>query len=443
MNVNSLSDDPPPRRPAHPLAAVLLLLATGGAAVVVAVAGHVPAADAAILASPLAGVALVLLDGRIRLTRLMRRAAIRLPAAPLLVFAWSKTMPDSAGAPSAGEIALAAAFVAALGAGAFTYDHLLSLVTKRLFGFPPPPDRAPLVRRLFEGALRGALLVGTLLPLLFAVAQTHRLKLTTKAPPLPEFSAGCEEVRFETDDGLTLAGWFFPAKYRDTHRHSAVVVCHGLNANKENFHSHGLFLHQRLGCHVLVFDFRGHGESDGHLTTFGALERRDVAAAVDYLRSRPDVDPGRVFGLGFSMGASALLMAAAERPDLFRAIACDCPFGDLSAMARARVSGLPEWCRPLFLEALEPAARLYLGGPVSSVSPRREAEGLTTPLLLIHGDADSVIPCEETLRIHAAAPKGAGLMVVHGAGHAGSHAQNALEYERRVLDHFRRNDRLP
>ena len=65
-------------------------------------------------------------------------------------------------------------------------------------------------------------------------------------------------------------------------------------------------------ANVLLFDFRGHGESDGHTVRFGAGERRDVLAAVAYLRERRPGQARQVVGLGVSMGAATLTLAAAE-----------------------------------------------------------------------------------------------------------------------------------
>ena len=67
-----------------------------------------------------------------------------------------------------------------------------------------------------------------------------------------------------------------------------------------------------LAANVLLFDFRGHGDSDGHTISLGRHERLDVLAAVHYLRAQRAEQARTVMGLGISMGASALTHAAAE-----------------------------------------------------------------------------------------------------------------------------------
>ena len=66
----------------------------------------------------------------------------------------------------------------------------------------------------------------------------------------------------------------------------------------------------RHGYGVLIFDPRGTGESEGDPYRWGG--ERDVKAALDYLRGRPDVDPQRIGGLGLSLGGELMLQTAGE-----------------------------------------------------------------------------------------------------------------------------------
>jgi dienelactone hydrolase len=72
----------------------------------------------------------------------------------------------------------------------------------------------------------------------------------------------------------------------------------------------------RHGYGVLVFDRRGEGASEGDPNALGWGFDRDLKGALTYLRSRPDVDPRRIGGLGLSVGGEALLQTAAETSDL-------------------------------------------------------------------------------------------------------------------------------
>jgi fermentation-respiration switch protein FrsA (DUF1100 family) len=72
----------------------------------------------------------------------------------------------------------------------------------------------------------------------------------------------------------------------------------------------------RHGYGVLLFDRRGEGASDGDSNLFGWGGDKDILAAVDYLQTRPDVDPGRIGGIGFSVGGELMLQTAAETDEL-------------------------------------------------------------------------------------------------------------------------------
>ena len=71
----------------------------------------------------------------------------------------------------------------------------------------------------------------------------------------------------------------------------------------------------RHGYGVLLFDRRGEGESEGDPNSWGWGGGQDVKAAIAYLQHRPDVDPGRIGGIGLSVGGEMMLETAAETDD--------------------------------------------------------------------------------------------------------------------------------
>ncbi len=78
------------------------------------------------------------------------------------------------------------------------------------------------------------------------------------------------------------------------------------------------------GYGVLLYDKRGTGESEGDPHLFGWDAQPDVAGALDYLESRPDVDPDRIGAIGLSLGGEILLEAAAH-DERIRAVVADGP----------------------------------------------------------------------------------------------------------------------
>ena len=94
-------------------------------------------------------------------------------------------------------------------------------------------------------------------------------------------------------------------------RNGAAVIIPG--RTKSQPHARMLIEH---GYGVLLYDRRGEGASEGDPNLYGWGGSRDIHAAVDFLQDRPNVDPGRIGGLGLSVSGEMLLQAAAESTDL-------------------------------------------------------------------------------------------------------------------------------
>ncbi len=116
-------------------------------------------------------------------------------------------------------------------------------------------------------------------------------------------------------DGLRLRGWYVPSRNR-----AAVIALHGTGSSRMGVARHATML-ARHGYGVLALDLRGHGESDGRSTSAGWIMDDDVAAAVDWLAARRDVDPGKVALLGVSMGAEVALRVAARHREVRATVA--------------------------------------------------------------------------------------------------------------------------
>lgn len=282
------------------------------------------------------------------------------------------------------------------------------------------------------GLLLGVII---LLPLLNLIVGIFPPTLKTFDDPA-HYNLPYEKVSFTTSDGVTLRGWFIPAAVDDsTGKKAAILVGHGYPFDKANILRHGRFLHSRF--HLLFFDFRYFGDSDGAYTTAGLLETRDVEAAVAYLNQREDVDPLRIGALGFSMSAAAFILT---RSSGIRAIVADSSYASLEELIGRQFFFLPDPLNWPFVMLTNLWARLLLGIDAQQAAPREAVRTLRIPLLLIHGDADFQIPVSHTKEIVANAdPSLTELWIVPGAGHGSAHAQEGARYEARVLQFFLRH----
>ncbi len=218
---------------------------------------------------------------------------------------------------------------------------------------------------------------------------------------------GMEAVEFRSDDGLLLRGWFAPGR-----EGSAVVLVHGLGADRAELLPEAAVLH-RHGHGVLLFDSRASGQSEGTLASWGDRERKDVAAALRLVRTRPGVDPARVGLYGFSVGASAVALAAAADPSV-RAVALGPLWPSLEAELRQKFrvgrGRSPLLARLVFrlagvrVDAVRPADAL------PKIPPR--------PLLFISGTRDEDTPSAIVDGLAATVP-GTLRWQVPGAGHGG------------------------
>jgi uncharacterized protein len=134
--------------------------------------------------------------------------------------------------------------------------------------------------------------------------------LTTHAPrwAIDESAVGIphEEIRIEMRDGRKLAAWYVPSR-----NGAAVLLSHGSGGSRGRVPAHVRML-ARHGYGVLALDNPGNGESAGHSNGLGDNAQPGIAAAIDYLARRPDVNPKRIAGFGVSLGGEVLLDAAAH-----------------------------------------------------------------------------------------------------------------------------------
>jgi pimeloyl-ACP methyl ester carboxylesterase len=172
-----------------------------------------------------------------------------------------------------------------------------------------------LPRRIGRRALVTLGLVALGYLVLFPVGGAIYVTRTPREPIDGTFSVPHREVAFETADGLTIRGWYAPSQ-----NGAAIVLVHGSGGNRQGPRKHAQLLAQH-GYGVLLYDARGRGQSDGDPQGFDWTWQPDVDAAIDFVKARPDVQDGRVGGVGLSAGAEALIEAAARRADLRAVVA--------------------------------------------------------------------------------------------------------------------------
>jgi hypothetical protein len=190
-----------------------------------------------------------------------------------------------------------------------------------------------------------------------------------------------EDVRFDTADGVTLHGWFVPApRARWT-----LLFFHG-NAGNVSHRLETLALLHELGESVLLFDYRGYGQSEGAPSEAGLV--RDAEAAWRYLTQTRGIDAGRIVLMGRSLGGAVAAQLARRRPAA--GLVLESTFTSVPELAGDLYPWLP--ARALARVRLD---TLY--------AVRR----LELPLLVVHSETDEIVPVAHGRRLYeaASAPK--------------------------------------
>lgn len=237
-----------------------------------------------------------------------------------------------------------------------------------------------------------------------------------------------EEISFSTKDGIVIKGWFVKA---DSNSGAAVLVCHGLGASRCNLLPIVAMWHT-AGINVLVFDFRGHGNSGGRAVSFGAKERFDVVAAREYLKTRADIDT--VYAHALSMGAAAVLEAVGNGAE-FDGIVLDTPYYEFKAVAGAYAAAIPGGIGQYIYRAGMPISCALTGENLYSFAPGKSASRVKpgTPVVVFRSSEDGTIPPGEALRVFKELPGPKRLVTAEGAGHGQAYAVLGRVYEEAIF----------
>ncbi|MBS1187688.1 MAG: alpha/beta hydrolase [Burkholderiaceae bacterium] len=207
-----------------------------------------------------------------------------------------------------------------------------------------------------------------------------------------------ERVYFDSADGTRLSGWFIPAQGVASPKEAKGTVIH-LHGNAQNMTAHWNFAGfvPSRGYNLFTFDYRGYGESEGAPGPQGVFE--DSIAALDYLRSRTDIDTSRIFVFGQSLGGMLAIAAAGASPQGIRAVLAEAPAHSYSAWANDRLPGSgramdDSWTATAFVAKLAPI-----------------------PLMLIHGTRDAVVPYTHSEKLLAEAGEPKRLVQIKGGDH--------------------------
>jgi uncharacterized protein len=224
-----------------------------------------------------------------------------------------------------------------------------------------------------------------------------------------------EKVSFATSSGKILAGILHHPI--DDLSDGAVILCHGMDSNKssEKLVHLGRVLANR-GIVTLRFDFAYAGESSekfADITYSGEVE--DLRAAYSLMRNRY---AGKIGILGSSMGGTVALLFAAEEPGIAALVTIAAPVHPEAFPRRIlNPEQLQRWRERGFTFYNGQRLNLTLLEDLETIDVLQAARKIACPVLIIHGDADEIVPVEEAHELNACLAGRKKLIIMKGADH--------------------------
>ncbi len=268
-------------------------------------------------------------------------------------------------------------------------------------------------------------------------------------------TADAEKLAVTTADGYQLVGVHFSptlpqndassalpqvsSSKVDSASHNWVLLLHGYTGWKEELYPIA-YQYVMRGYHALVPDMRCSGESDGDFIGMGWTDRQDNLLWLSEILS---LDPdANIVIHGQSMGASCALMMSGETlPAQVSAIISDCAYTDAYSMFAKQMKdwfGLPSF--PL-LDSMNLVLQLRGGYDLKDASALAAVQKTSLPVLIIHGEADDMIPVSMAHELYEAAPGEKELLIIPGAGHAQAMDKDPELYYETVFSFLRKGHR--
>jgi len=251
-----------------------------------------------------------------------------------------------------------------------------------------------------------------------------------------------------TNQGQQLIGILHvPDDLKSGKKVPGIAMFHGFTGQKSE--AHRLFVYVatalcRAGYVVLRFDFRGSGDSDGEFEDMTVPEEvSDAVQALAFLSERESVNSEMMGVIGLSMGGRvAAILASKDRRVKFVVLYS----AALTPLRQRFLEGLDKGS----LDRLENGEAVmisngwYLKKPffetLDTPVPLEVMNMITAPILIVHGDADEVVPQEGAQRgyevVKSLNSKNE-LYVVKGGNHVFSRREHTQEVTEKTLEWLR------
>ncbi len=239
-----------------------------------------------------------------------------------------------------------------------------------------------------------------------------------------------EDVFCLSDDGLRLHATWFPGK--DPKK---VVICfHGYTSQGMSDYVGLSDYYRRQGFGMLLVDERAHGDSEGEYIGFGCLDRQDAMGWIEWILNRCGEEI-QILLHGTSMGGATVLMTSGlELPSQVKGIVSDCGFTSAKEVFTHVLHSMYHLPAFPMIQIASLVNKSKAGYGLNECNAAEEVKKATVPILLIHGDADTFVPCKMCEKIYENCASEKKMLIVEGAAHAESYYKDMEAYEEALSD---------
>lgn len=238
-----------------------------------------------------------------------------------------------------------------------------------------------------------------------------------------------EDVYKHSCDGLRLHAIYLPNEEKAREKNRLVICFHGYTGQAASDFSGLSDYYLRNGYRILLVDQRAHGQSEGEYIGFGCLDRMDARAWIDWVIARCGEDVQIVLH-GISMGASTVLMTGGLRlPGQVKGLISDCAFTSPKEVFTHVLHTMYHMPAFPMMQITDYVNRKKAGYGLDECNAAREVKKVKVPVLLIHGDADTFVPCRMCEEIEQNCACETTKLIVKGAAHAESYYKDMEAYE--------------
>lgn len=234
-----------------------------------------------------------------------------------------------------------------------------------------------------------------------------------------------EDLFITSKDGLKLHATYFPCEGS-----KKIVICfHGYTSEGMNDYSTLAIFYKNNGYNLLLVDERAHGKSEGTYIGFGCLDRHDAISWIDEMIKMHGEDC-KILLHGDSMGGSTVLMTTGlELPPQVKAAVSDCAFTSAWEVFSSVLKNMYHLPPFPIMQISNQMVKKKAGYELDECNARIEVAKAKIPILFMHGDSDTFVPCSMVHELYEACNTEKKLVVIEGAGHVESCYRDPEVYE--------------